>query len=180
MRQPAVAGAFYPSLKSELVKEIEESFAKEAGMPEFGNEKGLAAVVTPHAGYFYSGWVAAFAYREIAKSFKEPPTFVIAGPNHTGQGSALSLSLQDWQMPFGVVKNDSEFGKLMQKKSRYIGLDETAHEFEHSIEVQLPFLQYLLLFPFLSPLMRFYFSLRGLSFPSISLLFQDQSNYRIQ
>lgn len=112
-------------------------------MPEFGGEKGLVAVVSPHAGYFYSGWVAAFAYREIAGHFREPPVFVIAGPNHTGQGSALSLSLQDWQTPLGVAKNDAELGKAIQKNSKLIDLDESAHEYEHSIEVQIPFLQHL-------------------------------------
>jgi len=143
MRLPAVAGTFYPSLKSELEKQIEDSFAKEAGQPEFADEKGLVAVVSPHAGYFYSGWVAAFAFREIARAFTTPPTFVIAGPNHTGQGPMVSLSLQDWQTPLGVAKNDVELGKAIQKASKFIDLDESAHEFEHSIEVQIPFLQHL-------------------------------------
>ena len=143
MRHPSVAGTFYPSLKSELIKQIGESFAKEAGQPEFSDEKGLVSVVSPHAGYFYSGWVAAFAYREIARSFTEPPTFVIAGPNHTGQGKMVSLSSQDWQTPLGVAKNDVELGKAIQKASKFIDVDETAHEFEHSIEVQIPFLQHL-------------------------------------
>jgi len=143
MRYPAVAGAFYPSQRLELEKQLEWCFAKEAGEPKLGDEKGLVAVVSPHAGYFYSGWVAAFSYSEIARSFKEPPVFVIAGPNHTGQGSVLAISLQDWQTPLGIAKNDVELAKRIQKHSRLIDFDETAHEYEHSIEVQLPFLQYL-------------------------------------
>jgi len=143
MRYPAVAGAFYPSQRLELEKQIAECFAKEAGKPTLGNDGGLVAVVSPHAGYFYSGWVAAFSYKEIARSFKEPPVFVIAGPNHTGQGSMLAVSLQDWQTPLGTAKNDVELAKAVQKHSRLIDLDEMAHEYEHSVEVQIPFLQYI-------------------------------------
>ncbi|VVC72156.1 Memo-like protein [uncultured archaeon] len=143
MRYPAVSGTFYPSRKSELEGLLRECFAKEAGAPKLGGGDMLPAVVSPHAGYIYSGWVAAFAYREIARSFKSPPTFVIAGPNHTGRGSAVALSQEDWQTPLGVAKNDLELGKAIQKNSSLIDFDETAHEFEHSIEVQIPFLQFI-------------------------------------
>ncbi|MDD5317827.1 MAG: MEMO1 family protein [Candidatus ainarchaeum sp.] len=142
MRNPAVSGTFYPSRKQELEGLISECFAKEAGKPAPGGGPGLAAVVSPHAGYVYSGWVAAFAFREIARAFKSPPVFVIAGPNHTGIGSPVAMSRQDWQTPLGVAKNDSELGKAIKDNSRLIDFDESAHEFEHSVEVQIPFLQY--------------------------------------
>jgi len=143
MRYPAVAGAFYPSLEEQLRKEIEACFSKGAGLPKLGNKKSLLAVVSPHAGYVYSGWVASYAYKEIAGSYSQPPTFVILGPNHTGQGSGVALSQEEWETPLGIVENDEELGKLIQKNSRIIDFEETAHGGEHSIEVQLPFLQFI-------------------------------------
>jgi AmmeMemoRadiSam system protein B len=143
MRYPAVAGAFYHSDKEQLTRELENCFSKGAGSPKPGSGKSLLAVVSPHAGYVYSGWVASYAYREIAENYTKPPTFVILGPNHTGRGSGVALSKEDWETPLGVVGNDKELGKLIQKNSRIIDFDEVAHEGEHSIEVQLPFLQFL-------------------------------------
>jgi hypothetical protein len=143
MRYPAVAGAFYPSGEGQLRKDVEKSFLKGAGLPELGDKQNLLAVVSPHAGYMYSGWVAAYAYKEIAENFSQPPTFVILGPNHTGRGSGVALSQEDWETPLGVVHNDKELGQLIQKNSKILDFDEAAHEGEHSVEVQLPFLQFL-------------------------------------
>ncbi len=143
MRYPAVAGTFYPGKKEELERQIEEAFVKEAGAPKLSDRRDIAAAVVPHAGYFYSGWVAAFAYRRIAAAYSKPPVFVIAGPNHTGYGTRMSLSKEDWQTPLGVAKNDLDLGKAIKKNSKIIEFDEAAHEYEHSIEVQLPFLQYI-------------------------------------
>jgi len=147
MRHPAVSGAFYPSSKTELGRLIEECFAKEAGLPppaEFGSNPGLVSVVSPHAGFMYSGPVAAFSYREVALSFREPPTFVILGPNHTGLGAPLSLSREDWLTPLGPVKNDVSLGTaILGASNGRIEANEQAHAAEHSIEVQLPFLQFI-------------------------------------
>jgi hypothetical protein len=68
---------------------------------------------------------------------------VILGPNHTGRGSGVALSQEDWETPLGVVHNDKELGQLIQKNSKILDFDEAAHEGEHSVEVQLPFLQFL-------------------------------------
>lgn len=143
MRYPAVAGSFYPAGEERLREEVKGCFRKGAGEPKFGVRKGLLGVISPHAGYVYSGWVASYAYSEIASNFSQPPTFVILGPNHTGRGSGVALSTEDWETPLGVVENDKELGKLIQKNSRIVDFDEVAHEGEHSIEVQLPFLQFL-------------------------------------
>lgn len=143
MRYPTVAGAFYPSGAEQLRRNVEECFRKGPGMPKAGTGRKLLAVVSPHAGYVYSGWVASFAYSEISKNYSQPPTFVILGPNHTGRGSGVALSQQDWETPLGTVDNDKELGALVQKNSNLIDFDETAHEGEHSIEVQLPFIQFL-------------------------------------
>ena len=143
MRYPAVAGAFYPSGEETLRKDVEKCFSKEAGSPKLGNKKALRAVISPHAGYVYSGWVAAYAYKEVAGSFSQPPTFVILGPNHTGRGSGVALSQEDWETPLGVAENDRELGSLIQRNSKIVDFDEAAHEGEHSVEVQLPFLQFI-------------------------------------
>ncbi len=143
MRYPAVAGAFYHSGAEQLKKDVEECFRKGAGMPKPGAGKKLLAVVSPHAGYVYSGWVASFAYSEIFQNYSQPPTFVILGPNHTGRGSGVALSQEDWETPLGLVSNDEELGKLIQKNSKIVDFDEEAHAREHSVEVQLPFLQFL-------------------------------------
>ncbi len=143
MRYPAVAGAFYPSEEEHLKNEVEKAFSKGAGSPKRENKKSLLAVVSPHAGYIYSGWVASYTYKEIAENYSQPPTFVILGPNHTGRGSGVALSQEDWETPLGVVSNDKELGESIQKNSEVADFDEVAHAGEHSVEVQLPFLQFL-------------------------------------
>jgi len=91
----------------------------------------------------YSGMVAASGFFELAQDGL-PDTVIIVGPNHTGYGSALSLMRKGtWQTPFGGVEIDTEIADVILSKTNIIDVDETAHKFEHSIEVQLPFLQYL-------------------------------------
>jgi AmmeMemoRadiSam system protein B len=91
----------------------------------------------------YSGMVAASGFFELAKDGL-PDTVIILGPNHTGYGSALSLMRTGiWQTPLDDVEIDTELADVILSKTDIIDIDETAHKFEHSIEVQLPFLQYL-------------------------------------
>lgn len=131
MRKPAVAGQFYPGNKNDLIQEISRCFE---GVTL--SEKEVIGAVVPHAGYIYSGNTAAYAYSSIAKA----DTFVFIAPNHTGYGSPISVSSDTWSTPLGYVSSDVEFIKALPKK--IIDLDESAHTYEHSIEVQLPFLQY--------------------------------------
>jgi hypothetical protein len=91
----------------------------------------------------YSGAVAANAYYELAEDGK-PDTAVILGPNHTGYGSALALMNDGvWRTPLGDVEVDAETADQIMQETRLVDVDDLAHRFEHSIEVQLPFLQYL-------------------------------------
>jgi AmmeMemoRadiSam system protein B len=91
----------------------------------------------------YSGPVAAHAYYELARDGK-PEIIVIFSPNHTGRGSALSLMNEGvWRTPMGKVEIDTETANQILSKSNIIDVDERAHTYEHSIELQLPFLQYL-------------------------------------
>jgi AmmeMemoRadiSam system protein B len=93
--------------------------------------------VSPHAGYVYSGGVAG---KTIA-SLKTKDTFVLIGPNHTGKGKRFALSSLSWDTPLGTFPVDSELVDIMAGASDMLEIDEKAHEREHSVEVQLPFLQ---------------------------------------
>jgi AmmeMemoRadiSam system protein B len=99
-------------------------------------ERPVLGAVVPHAGYIYSGNAAAYVYSVLPKA----DTFVLLGPNHTGQGSPVSVSSEKWSTPLGETSSDLEFIKALPK--RIIDMDENAHRYEHSIEVQLPFLQH--------------------------------------
>jgi AmmeMemoRadiSam system protein B len=146
MRRPAVSGMFYAGSTRELEEQIEWCYKHELGtgtIPQV-NSKGLReiiAMVVPHAGYYYSGPVAAHAYKELADDGVFD-TAVILGPNHTGYGYPVSLWLGvDWNTPLGEVEINKELGQRLLGK--VIKADETAHIHEHSIEVQLPWLQHL-------------------------------------
>lgn len=131
MRQTTVAGQFYPLNPKSLKKELSRCF-KDVAVAE----KPILGAVAPHAGYMYSGEVAAHTYAQLPKA----DTYVLFGPNHTGYGSPVALSQDTWTTPLGVVETDREIGKLLA--GTIIDFDELAHHFEHSIEVQIPFLQH--------------------------------------
>lgn len=134
IRKPAVAGQFYSGSRGSLLKEVESLIDRSA------EKEDAIGVVSPHAGYVYSGAVAGAALSSI----KPKPTYIIMGPNHTGLGGQFSLSASDsFETPLGEVKIDKILKDLIKKNSRYIKEDEYAHSREHSIEVQLPFLQIL-------------------------------------
>lgn len=133
IRNPVVAGQFYPEsapeLKAMIASMVEEDAAKEE----------VVGLVSPHAGYIYSGPVAGAVISRI--KFKD--TFVIMGPNHTGMGKPLSIMTEGrWNTPLGGVAIDSELAKKILSNSAHLEEDDKAHIYEHSIEVQLPFLQY--------------------------------------
>ncbi len=141
IRTPAVAGQFYPSGESGLNRIIDE-LMKSADVDE-NTVKNAASYVAPHAGYQYSGLVAAYTYKALSlkAGLKEIETFVVIGPNHTGLGYPISISDLDWETPLGVVENDLDLAFAISEESDYITRDDEAHRLEHSIEVQLPFLQ---------------------------------------
>ena len=148
IRRPTQAGAFYEGDAEALKVQIENCFLQEFGpkkRPQV-NESGLRKIVglvCPHAGYMFSGSVAANAYYELASDGR-PDTVVIMGPNHTGYGSALAVSNEGlWRTPLGDVEVDGETANRIVHETSIVDVDDLAHRFEHSIEVQLPFLQYL-------------------------------------
>lgn len=147
MRQPAVAGQFYEGTRGGLLNQIEWCYKHPVGpgkVPEVGKgPRRLVGLVSPHAGYMYSGPVAAHGFAEVAAE-GSPESFVILGPNHHGLGSGVSLrSSGKWRTPLGEVAVDGGLAREILKHSDLIDDEEEAHLHEHSIEVQLPFLQHL-------------------------------------
>ena len=151
VRQPAVAGLFYEASPSSLSKQIESLYLHPLGpggtpspKPKPEAARGVLALVSPHAGYMYSGPVAAHGYKELAESGVKPDVFVILGPNHTGLGAMISVMPPSrWITPLGEVEVDEETSRIIARESGVAELDELAHRNEHSIEVQLPFLQHI-------------------------------------
>ena len=133
IRKPVVAGQFYPASAPELKRMLKGMVAEKAKRQE------VIGLISPHAGYIYSGAVAGATISRI--KFKD--TFIIMGPNHSGRGKPFSIMTEGkWQTPLGEVEIDSELGRQILAHSRYLEEDTAAHLYEHSIEVQLPFLQY--------------------------------------
>ncbi len=144
MRYPAVAGGFYEGSRDALVRQIQECYTHPIGpgrVPEVRQgERRLVGLVVPHAGYMYSGPVAAHGYSALAAD-GWPSAFIIFGPNHHGQGAPLAITKHDWQTPLGVAAIDATLHDALAKPP--LEEDILAHRDEHSIEVQLPFLQHL-------------------------------------
>lgn len=150
IRKPAVCGTFYPADANELRESIKDSFLSPFGVGnipldvrDFNGSDYPVNVMVPHAGFMYSGSVASHAYYEIAKH-GIPDVFIILSPNHTGFGSEVSVCNEGkWRTPLGDVSVDNEFADAMISFSDIATVDFEAHIQEHSIEVQLPFLQFL-------------------------------------
>lgn len=147
IRLPAHAGSFYPARRDDVVRSIEWCFTHKLGpgvKPSgIGSERLSYAYIVPHAGYMYSGPTAAHAYLWLSKE-RKPETVVLVGPNHTGLGLAVSVYKEGyWRTPLGDVEVDSEAGRLIVSYTGFAAFDEKAHFYEHSLEVQIPFLQHI-------------------------------------
>ena len=145
MRKPAVAGYFYESDEQLLKERIKWCYTHPIGpgrIPgKLGNKRSIKGLISPHAGYEFSGPVAAFSYLELAEDGL-PETVLILCPNHTGMGSGLSTMTQGgWQTPLGEVPIDTEFARKLVDNYPLMDDEPSAHIQEHSCEVQLPFLQ---------------------------------------
>ncbi len=134
IRKPAVAGSFYPANPEQLKDQL-ASFIRPV-------QKKIRArgIMVPHAGYVYSGKVAGQVYSQI----DIPDRIIILSPNHTGLGAPFSINRQGhWQTPMGNVKIDQELAAQLMSRFSLLEEDPLAHAREHSLEVQLPFIQYL-------------------------------------
>ncbi|MBI4537271.1 MAG: AmmeMemoRadiSam system protein B [candidate division NC10 bacterium] len=133
VRRPAVAGSFYPGVRDRL------RFQVEALWPKVAQPERAVGVVVPHAGFVYSGRVAAAAYAKV----EFPDSVVILGPNHSGLGARAALMTAGrWETPLGEVPLDTDLARAILASGAGIQDDPLGHLREHSIEVQLPFLQY--------------------------------------
>lgn len=133
IRQPAVAGQFYSDDPQQLRAELDRLVVDEP------NREKVLGIIAPHAGYVYSGAVAGQVYGAV----EVPPAVLILGPNHHGVGAPAALHpAGEWLTPLGAVAVNGRLTELIQRHAPVTELDATAHHFEHSLEVQLPFLQH--------------------------------------
>ncbi len=150
IRRPTVAGMFYELDPNRLKENIKKCFLHKLGPGKLPEEIGnltpiVLGLVVPHAGYIYSGATAAHSYFKLSLE-KKPDVFIILGPNHTPLGSGISLMKSGiWKTPLGDVPIDSSVAEaiLEADEGEIIDAESTGHQAEHSIEVQLPFLQFL-------------------------------------
>ncbi|MCE5299630.1 MAG: AmmeMemoRadiSam system protein B [Spirochaetia bacterium] len=132
LREPVVAGMFYEKETYALKKQVDKLLVK---IPE---KTAALGVIVPHAGYLYSGKVAG----EVYSSIIIPETIIILGPNHTGLGAPVSVFADgEWRTPLGDARINEPLADAIIKGCTYAKKDILAHAREHSIEVQLPFIQ---------------------------------------
>jgi hypothetical protein len=147
-RRPAVAGTFYRGDPRSLRAEIEDCFTHRLGpgAPPTVDPDGprrLRGLICPHAGFVYSGAAAAWSYAALAAD-GPPDVIVIIGPNHTGMGQGVALSSADaWNTPLGDIPVAATLRAQVLRGFPGARADDEAHRFEHSVEVQLPFIHYL-------------------------------------
>lgn len=154
-RPPAVAGQFYEGDGADLARQIERCFQSRRGPGQLparhrSAERRIRAAIVPHAGYAYSGPIAARAFYELA-SDRSPGTVLILGVDHHGAGRPFATSDRDWETPLGPVPSDHGLVRALARPP--VEIDERAHLPEHSIEVELPFLQYVEPTPRFAPLL---------------------------
>ncbi len=153
IREPQAAiWGFYPISRTSLIKEIEKMFKDSirgpGSLPIVGSKKGQKHIiggVVPHAGYGYSGFCAAWLYKELGEHIDNIDVVVIMGTNHTGFGGKITTTTyyRRWSTPLGDIDVDIDFINKLKNYYPHLSDDALAHTREHSIEVQLPFLQYL-------------------------------------
>ncbi|MFY9153918.1 MAG: AmmeMemoRadiSam system protein B [Prolixibacteraceae bacterium] len=140
-RKPYAAGRFYTDKPAELISQLEQLFSKSALK---SSEKTPLAIIVPHAGYVYSGEVAASAYKQIDHKQQFDRIFII-GSSHTTTFSGASVFCNgNYETPLGTVKVDLDLARKLIAENNLLKCYPEAHQHEHSIEVQLPFLQYYL------------------------------------
>ena len=149
-RAPAVAGMFYPDNARELRDLIGQSFRNQRFGPgrtptsttSTREQHKIYGIVSPHAGYIYSGMVAANGFYKISSTdFQD---VIMVGPNHYGIGSWVA-AMKDgtWETPLGEVQVNSQMAEEIRGRSSILDFDDYAHSRDHCLEVQLPFLQYI-------------------------------------
>jgi AmmeMemoRadiSam system protein B len=133
LRSAVVAGQFYPGRRESLLQTVEALISPTA------HEQPAIALMSPHAGYVYSGGVAGRTFSAV----KIPDEVIILGPNHHGRGHLAAVYASGtWETPLGQTKISVDLAKRVLSECPMTAEDSVAHRFEHSLEVQLPFLQF--------------------------------------
>lgn len=140
IRKPAVAGQFYPATQAECLQEIQECLDIE--LPDISLPQPIVGGIVPHAGWVFSGRLAAMVFKAIQQMNRTVDTFLLFGASHRYSGRKPAVWTEgDWETPLGIVGVDKQFAAQLVD---FGAVDEpTAHLSEHSIEVQVPFIQYL-------------------------------------
>lgn len=145
IRETAVAGRFYEAEANLLRSQIDGCFRHRLGAastpaPVQGR---LAGFIAPHAGYMFSGPVASHAFERLARENPRPQTIIILGPKHTHYGADFSISAASaWKTPLGALEVDAALRDRLLSSIEALKADNDAHAMEHSVEVQLPFIQH--------------------------------------
>ena len=143
LREPVVSGQFYPDKQIDLEDMIKNCYEHEYGpgnMPQIESNEKIFGIISPHAGYVYSGPTACHSYKSI--SSQKIDLAIIVGPNHFGIGKDVAtMKDSSWNTPFGTVKVDSESAQEIVENSDIIEIDNFSHSKDHSLEVQIPMLQ---------------------------------------
>jgi len=137
VRQPAMAGQFYPGDKEELTKMISQ-FLEKVELPKI--EREVRALIVPHAGYVFSGGVAAYGFKTIQG--QDIKTVILIGSSHHQYLDKAVIDSSDvWQTPLGQIDLDTDLRDALAKENSLFKIDSTPHQPEHSLEVEAPFLQ---------------------------------------
>src|SRR6266516_1628648 len=130
-RPPACAGSFYEASADGLHQQVQSLLEPQA------NYVSAIAIVCPHAGLLYSGKVAGAVYSRV----RIPRCAILVGPNHSGHGPPLSVYAKgNWSVPVGLVPIVEDLAEAFLAACTDATADYTAHQYEHCLEVQLPFL----------------------------------------
>lgn len=133
-REPAVAGQFYPGNKQELESQLQK-FCRSNESPF----QHVSGIISPHAGYIYSGGIAGRLFSRL----EIPDRVILLGPNHHGAGHPGAVySSGSWRTPLGEIRVDTELADRILAACPHFAADDVAHRQEHSLEVQVPFIQY--------------------------------------
>lgn len=182
LRKAAVAGQFYNASSAKLSNQVQQYVSY--NLPK----EHAIGIISPHAGFIYSGSVAGEVYSRIVI----PETFVLIGPNHTGIGAKIALMSQgEWEIPTSVFSIDEKLSRKILSNAALISKDAQAHLFEHSLEVQLPFIANFSREPKIVPILimsatlnecrilgeAIAMSLKGTSYPVVIAASSDMSHY---
>tara|TARA_Y100000310_G_C20644970_1_gene796030 strand:- start:477 stop:1325 length:849 start_codon:yes stop_codon:yes gene_type:complete len=144
IRQTIACPKYYPNNFTELDNQIKKAFLHKEGpgtLPSSRRNNQLPTILVPCDNYKKMGPCIAWAYQEVAES-KFPQTYILIGANNHSETKFSTYLFTDWQTPLGPIKTNQELGKALLKHYPKILNEHTAHEHEHSIEIQLPFLQF--------------------------------------